>query len=66
MKKSSRREVIVTTKKMTVTLSLVSVHARILNMLKVTLADYTVIYTQTIGEGMEKAFKMGQNIRFIE
>ena len=49
-----------------VTLSLVSVHARILNMLKVTLADYTVIYTQTIGEGMEKAFKMGQNIRFIE
>ena len=47
-------------------LSLVTVHDRILNMLKVTLTDYTVIYTQTIGEAMEKAFKMGQNIRFIE
>ena len=51
---------------MTVIPSLVTVHDRILNMLKVTLTDYTVIYAQTIGEAMEKAFKMGQNIRFIE
>ena len=34
-------------------------------MLKVTLTDYTVIYAGTIGEAMEKAFKLGQNIRFI-
>ena len=51
---------------MVVILSLVTVHDRILNMLKVTLTDYSVIYAQTIGEAMEKAFKMGQNIRFIE
>ena len=35
-------------------------------MLKVTLTDYTVIYAGTIGEAMEKAFKLGQNIRFID
>lgn len=35
-------------------------------MLKVTLSDYTVIYAETIGEAMEKAFKLGQNIRFID
>lgn len=34
-------------------------------MLKVTLSDYTVIYAKTIGEALEKAFKLGQNIRFI-
>ena len=51
---------------MMVTLSLVTAYDRILNILKVTLTDYTVIYAQTIGEAMEKAFKMGQNIRFIE
>ena len=38
----------------------------VVKMLKVTLTDYAVIYAQTIGEAMEKAFKMGQNIRFIE
>lgn len=35
-------------------------------MLKVTLSDYTVIYAKTMGEALEKAFKLGQNIRFIE
>lgn len=35
-------------------------------MLKITLTDYTVIYAETIGEAMEKAFKLGQDIRFIE
>lgn len=35
-------------------------------MLKVTLSDYTVIYAETIGEAMTKAFKLGQNIRFID
>lgn len=35
-------------------------------MLKVTLTDYTVIYAETIGEAMEKAFKLGQDIRFID
>ena len=35
-------------------------------MLKVTLSDYTVIYAETIGEAMEKAFKLGKDIRFIE
>ena len=35
-------------------------------MLKITLSDYTVIYAETIGEAMEKAFKLGQDIRFIE
>ena len=35
-------------------------------MLKVTLSDYTVIYTMTMGEALEKAFKLGQNIRFID
>lgn len=53
-------------KKMMGILSLATVHDRILNMLKVTLTDYTVIYAQTIGEAMEKAFKLGQDIRFIE
>ena len=35
-------------------------------MLKVTLSDYTVIYAETIGEAMTKAFKLGKNIRFID
>ena len=35
-------------------------------MLKVTLSDYSVIYVKTIGEALEKAFKLGQNIRFID
>ena len=35
-------------------------------MLKVTLSDYTVIYAKTIGEALEKTFKLGQNIRFID
>ena len=35
-------------------------------MLKVTLSDYSVIYAKTIGEALEKAFKLGQNIRFID
>ena len=35
-------------------------------MLKVTLADYTVIYAKTIGEALEKAFNLGQDIRFID
>lgn len=35
-------------------------------MLKVTLTDYTVIYAQTIGEAMQKAFELGQDIRFID
>ncbi len=35
-------------------------------MLKVTLSDYTVIYARTMGEALEKAFKLGQNIRFID
>lgn len=35
-------------------------------MLKVTLSDYTVIYAKTTGEALEKAFKLGQNIRFID
>lgn len=35
-------------------------------LLKVTLTDYLVIYAETIGEAMEKAFKLGQDIRFIE
>lgn len=35
-------------------------------MLKVTLTDYSVVYAETIGEAMEKAFKLGQNIRFID
>ena len=34
-------------------------------MLKVTLSDYTVIYANTMGEALEKAFKLGQNMRFI-
>ena len=47
---------------------LVTVHTKDLNMLKVTLSDYTVIYiyTKTVGEALEKAFKLGQNIRFID
>ena len=35
-------------------------------MLKVTLSDYTVIYAETIGDAMTKAYKLGQNIRFID
>ena len=35
-------------------------------MLKVTLSDYSVIYVKTIGEALEKAFKLCQNIRFID
>ena len=35
-------------------------------MLKVTLSDYTVIYAKAMGEALEKAFKLGQNIRFID
>ena len=35
-------------------------------MLKVTLSDYTVIYAKNIGEALEKAFKLGQSIRFID
>lgn len=35
-------------------------------MLKVTLSDYSVIYAKTMGEALEKAFKLGQNIRFID
>ena len=34
-------------------------------MLKVTLSDYSVIYAKTMGEALEKAFNLGQNIRFI-
>ena len=46
--------------------SLVSVQFRDHTMLKVTLSDYTVIYAKTMGEALEKAFKLGQNIRFID
>ena len=35
-------------------------------MLKVTLTDYSVIYVKSMGEALEKAFKLGQNIRFID
>ena len=35
-------------------------------MLKVILSDYTVIYAKSIGEALEKAFKLGKNIRFID
>lgn len=35
-------------------------------MLKVTLTDYSVIYVKSIGEALEKAFNLGQNIRFID
>lgn len=35
-------------------------------MLKITLTDYTVIYAQTIGEAMQKAFELGLDIRFID
>ena len=35
-------------------------------MLKVTLSDYTVIYAKTVSEALDKAFKLGQNIRFID
>ena len=34
--------------------------------LKVTLSDYTIIHAKTIDEALEKAFKLGQDIRFIE
>ena len=35
-------------------------------MLKITLSDYSVIYAKTIGEALEKAYKLGQNIRYID
>ena len=35
-------------------------------MLKVTLSDYTVVYAKTMGEALDKAYKLGQNIRFID
>ena len=35
-------------------------------MLQVTLTDYTVIYCKSLGEALEKAYKLGQNIRFID
>lgn len=35
-------------------------------MLKVTLTDYTVIYAKCLGDALEKAHTLGQNIRFIE
>ena len=35
-------------------------------MLKVTLSDYSVIYAKSIGEALEKAYKLGLNIRTIE
>ena len=59
-------------KKMTAIHSLVSVQFKKkrggggYTMLKVTLSDYTVIYVKTMGEALEKAFKLGQNIRFID
>ena len=28
-------------------------------MLKVTLSDYTVVYVKTMGEALEKAYKLG-------
>ena len=31
-------------------------------MLKVTLSDYSVIYVKTIGEALEKAFKLGHTV----
>lgn len=34
-------------------------------MLKVTLSDYIVIYCKSLGEALEKAYKLGQDIRFI-
>ena len=54
-------------KKMMVIHSLVSVQFKgDHTMLKVTLSDYTVVYAKTMGEALEKAFKLGQNIRFID
>lgn len=54
-------------KKMTAIHLLVSVQFEgVHTMLKVTLSDYTVIYAETIGEAMEKAYKLGKDIRFIE
>lgn len=35
-------------------------------MLKVTLTDYTVIYATCLGDALDKAFKLKQDIRFIE
>lgn len=47
--------------------SLVTVQFKgVYTMLKVTLSDYSVIYAKTLGEALEKAFKLGQNIRFID
>lgn len=47
--------------------SLVNVHTKGVHiMLKVTLSDYSVIYAKSMGEALEKAFKLGQNIRFID
>ena len=52
---------------MTVIHSLVNVYTKgVHKMLKVTLTDYSVIYVQSMGEALEKAFKLGQNIRFID
>lgn len=39
---------------------------RINDMLKVTLSDYSAIYVKSFGEALEQAFKLGQNIRFID
>ena len=35
-------------------------------MLKITLSDYTVIYAKTLGEALEKSFKLNKSIRYIE
>lgn len=35
-------------------------------LLKVTLTDYTVIYAKCLGDALDKAYKLGQDIRFIE
>ena len=35
-------------------------------MLKITLSDYTVIYVKSIGEALEKAYKLGLNIRTVD
>lgn len=36
------------------------------DMLKVTLENYQVIYVKSFGEALEQAFKLRQNIRFID
>ena len=35
-------------------------------MLKITLSDYSIIYVKSIGDALEKAHKLGLNIRIIE